>query len=276
MPVKSFKPTSDGVRFKTVLDYSVLSKVDPEKSLLAKLNRKGGRNSYGRITVRHRGGGHARKYRLIDFKRNKFEISGVVKTLEYDPNRSTHIALVQYPDGEKRYILAPLNLNVGDKVISSKEADIKPGNALPLTHVPVGTLVHNIEIYPGRGGQFVRSAGGYAQVMGKEGGYVQLRMPSGEMRKVPELCMATVGQLGNTDHENVKLGKAGRKRWLGIRPTVRGVAMNPVDHPLGGGEGRTSGGRHPCSPWGWPTKGYKTRKNKRTDKFIVRRRKAKK
>ncbi len=253
------------------------TKVAPEKSLLAPLNKKAGRNSYGRITVRHRGGGNRRKYRIIDFKRNKFDVEGTVKTIEYDPNRSAFIALVEYVDGEKSYILAPEGLKVGYKVISGENVDIWPGNALPLTSIPVGTFVHNIELYPGRGAQLARSAGNQAQLMAREDGYALLRLPSNELRKVPENCMATVGQVSNPDHFNVKIGKAGRKRNMGWRPTVRGSVMNPNDHPHGGGEGKSPVGRPgPVTPWGKPALGYKTRKHKKqSDKLIVRRRNGK-
>ncbi len=273
MAIKSYKPTTAGRRGMTVTDYSELSKVKPEKSLLEPLKKNAGRNSYGRITVRHRGGGERRKYRVIDFKRNKLDMNATVQTIEYDPNRSAFIALVQYEDGEKRYILAPNGLKVGDVVRSSADADIKPGNALALANIPVGTFIHNIELYPGKGAQLVRSAGNMAQLMGKEGGYALIRLPSGEMRKIPENCMATIGQVGNIDHVNVNIGKAGRKRHMGIRPHVRGSVMNPNDHPHGGGEGKSPIGRPaPVTPWGKPALGLKTRKNSRTDKFIVRRR----
>ncbi len=273
MPVKYYKPTSPGRRFMSVLVDPDLTKKEPERSLLEPLKKTGGRNVYGRVTARHRGGGHKRKYRIIDFKRDKFGIPAKVAAIEYDPNRSARIALLHYKDGEKRYIIAPLGLKVGDEVISGDLVDVKPGNTMPLKNMPLGTLVHNVEMRPGKGGQIVRSAGAAAQVMAKEGNYVQLRLPSGEVRMFHERCLATIGQVGNLDHENVSIGKAGRSRWLGRRPRVRGVAMNPVDHPMGGGEGRSSGGRHPCSPWGWPTKGYKTRKKKPSDAFIIRRRK---
>ena len=274
MPIKHYKPTTPGRRGMTVMDYSGLSKVAPEKSLLAPLDKKAGRNSYGRITVRHRGGGNRRKYRIIDFKRNKFDIPATVMTLEYDPNRSAFIALVEYEDGEKRYIIAPVGLKVGDKVISSTEADIKPGNALPLTHIPTGTFVHNVELYPGTGAQLARSAGNQAQLMAKEGKMALLRLPSGELRYVPVGCMASIGQVSNPEHENVNYGKAGRKRHMGWRPTVRGSVMNPCDHPHGGGEGKSPIGRPgPVTPWGKPTLGYKTRKkHKASDKFIAKRR----
>ncbi len=277
MAIKSYRPTTPGRRQMTVTDFSMLSKVEPEKSLLTPLKKSAGRNNTGRITVRHRGGGNRRKYRVIDFKRNKFDIPGVVKTIEYDPNRSAFIALVEYEDGEKRYILYPEDLRIGDTVISSRQADIKPGNALPLENIPVGTIIHNVELHPGKGGQLARSAGNQAQLMAKEGNYVLLRLPSGELRNVLATCMATVGQVGNTDHENVSIGKAGRTRHLGIRPTVRGSAMNPCDHPHGGGEGRSPIGRpSPVTPWGKPALGYKTRKkHNRNDQFIVKRRGAK-
>ncbi len=277
MAIKSYKPTTNGRRGMTVTDYSDLSKVKPERSLLEPKKKTAGRNSYGRITVRHHGGGERKKYRVIDFKRDKAGMDAKVLTLEYDPNRSAHIALVQYEDGEKRYIIAPNGLNVGDTVRAGADADIKPGNALPLMNIPVGTFIHNIELYPGKGAQLVRSAGNMAQLMGRENDKVLVRLPSGEMRYVPANCMATIGQVGNIDHENVHLGKAGRKRHMGVRPTVRGSVMNPNDHPHGGGEGKSPVGRpSPVTPWGKPTMGYKTRKKKnRTDKFIVKRRNAK-
>lgn len=266
------KPTSAGRRFQTVSDFSEITKTEPEKSLLRPLKKTGGRNNYGRRTARHLGGGHKRMYRVIDFKRDKVGVPAKVAAIEYDPNRSARIALLHYQDGEKRYILAPQDLKVGDEVISSPEADIKPGNALPLQNIPTGTMVHNVEMKPGKGGQIARSAGSAAQLMAKEGKYAHLKLPSGEVRMVPLDCKATIGQLGNAEHENISLGKAGRKRWLGKRPHTRGVAMNPVDHPLGGGEGKSSGGRHPCTPWGKPTKGYKTRKPKDSDRYIIKRR----
>ena len=277
MAIKVYKPTINSMRNKSVTDYSGLSKVAPEKSLLASLKKHSGRNSYGRITVRHRGGGNRRKYRVIDFKRQKFGVEGIVATLEYDPNRSAFIALVEYTDGEKAYIIAPEGLKVGDKGVAGPDADIKPGNALPLKNIPVGTFIHNIELYPGRGAQLARSAGNMAQLMAKENGMALLRLPSSELRNVPENCMATVGQVGNTDHENVKIGKAGRKRNMGWRPTVRGSVMNPNDHPHGGGEGKSPVGRPgPVTPWGKPALGYKTRKkHKQSDKLIVRRRNGK-
>lgn len=277
MPIINYKPTTPSRRNMSVTDYSGLSKVAPEKSLLAPLNKKSGRNSYGRITVRHRGGGNRRKYRIIDFKRQKFDVPGTVKTLEYDPNRSAFIALIEYQDGEKRYIIAPNGLKVGDTVVASPSADIKPGNALPLANIPTGTFIHNVELYPGKGAQLARAAGNMAQLMAKENNMALLRLPSGELRNVPVNCMATIGQVGNVDHENVKIGKAGRKRNMGWRPTVRGSVMNPCDHPHGGGEGKSPIGRPgPVTPWGKPTLGYKTRaKHNRSDKYIVKRRGAK-
>ncbi|HHP50877.1 MAG TPA: 50S ribosomal protein L2 [Moorella mulderi] len=274
MGIKKYKPTSPGRRQMTVIDYSVLTATEPYKPLVEPLKKSAGRNVRGCITVRHRGGGHKRLYRIIDFKRDKDGIPARVATIEYDPNRSAHIALLHYADGEKRYILAPEGLKVGDVVMSGPEADIKVGNALPLSHIPVGTFVHNIELTPGKGGQLARAAGTSAQVMAKEGGYVLLRLPSGELRKVREECRATIGQVGNVDWENITIGKAGRSRWLGIRPAVRGSAMNPVDHPHGGGEGKAPRGRHPVTPWGKLAHGVKTRKkNKPSDKLIVKRRK---
>ena len=275
MAIKVYKPTTNARRNSSVTDYSILSKVAPEKSLLAPLKKNSGRNSYGRITVRHRGGGNRRKYRIIDFKRQKFDVEGVVRTLEYDPNRSAFIALVEYTDGEKAYIIAPEGLKVGDKVMAGENADIKPGNALPLSAIPTGTFIHNVELYPGRGAQLARAAGNMAQLMAKENGMALLRLPSGELRNVPVNCMATVGQVSNPEHENVNIGKAGRKRHMGWRPTVRGSVMNPCDHPHGGGEGKSPIGRPgPVTPWGKPALGYKTRqKNKASDKYIVKRRK---
>ena len=274
MAIKTFKPTTASRRNMTVTDYSVLSRVKPEKSLLESKKKTAGRNSYGRITVRHHGGGNKQKYRIIDFKRDKMDMAATVLTLEYDPNRSAHIALVQYEDGEKRYIIAPVGLEVGAKVISSAEADIKPGNCLPLANIPLGTIIHNIELYPGKGAQLVRSAGSFAQLMAKEGAAAQVRLPSGEVRYIKLNCKATIGQIGNVDHENVQIGKAGRTRHMGIRPTVRGSVMNPNDHPHGGGEGKSPIGRPgPVTPWGKPALGYKTRKqNARTNKQIVKRR----
>ncbi len=277
MSIKVYKPTSNSRRNMSVTDYSELSKVAPERSLLEPLKNKSGRNNYGRITVRHRGGANRRKYRVIDFKRSKFDIPAEVVSLEYDPNRSAHIALIKYEDGVKSYILAPAGLKVGDKVMAGPDADIKPGNALPLINIPTGTIIHNVELYPGRGGQLARAAGNAAQLMAKEGEYALLRLPSGELRKVPATCMATVGQVGNLDHENVKIGNAGRKRHMGWRPTVRGSVMNPNDHPHGGGEGKSPIGRPgPVTPWGKPALGYKTRnKKKASNKMIVRRRNGK-
>ncbi|OQX86147.1 MAG: 50S ribosomal protein L2 [Candidatus Latescibacteria bacterium 4484_7] len=276
MAIKKFKPTTPASRYKTVTDYSVLTKKPPEKSLLVPVKKTGGRNNTGRITMRRMGGGHKRRYRIIDFKRDKFGVPAKVVSIEYDPNRSAFISLLHYADGEKRYILAPHGLKIGDTVVSGPDVDIQPGNSLPLEKIPTGIFVHNIELVRGRGGRMARSAGSYAQLMAKEGDYVMLRLPSGEIRMVRRDCYATVGQVSNIDHENVSYGKAGRSRWLGRRPKVRGVAMNPIDHPLGGGEGKSSGGRHPVTPWGKPTKGYKTRKKKKpSDKFIVHRRKKK-
>ena len=277
MAIKNYKPTTPGRRGMSVIDYTQLSKVAPEKSLLAPKNKKAGRNSYGRITIRHRGGGNRQKYRIIDFKRNKLDVAGTIMTLEYDPNRSAHIALVQYEDGEKRYIIAPAGLKVGDVITAGASADIKPGNALPLSSIPTGTFIHNVELYPGKGAQLARSAGVMAQLMGKENNLAMIRLPSGEMRYVPLNCMATIGQVGNVDHENVHIGKAGRTRHMGVRPTVRGSVMNPNDHPHGGGEGRSPVGRPgPVTPWGKPALGYKTRSTKNpTNKFIVKRRNSK-
>lgn len=273
MAVKKVKPTSPGRRFQEYSTFEEITTTTPEERLLRTINKKSGRNSYGRITCRHRGGGHRRHYRVIDFRRDKQGIPAKVATIEYDPNRSSRIALLYYADGEKRYILAPVNLKVGDAVMAGPDADIKPGNALPLGNIPLGTQIHNIELRLGKGGQIVRSAGAFAQLMAKEMPYALVKLPSGEVRKVLLKCMATIGQVGNVIHENLSMGKAGKTRWLGRRPKVRGVAMNPVDHPMGGGEGRSSGGRHPCSPWGTPSKGYRTRTNKTTNKFIVKRRK---
>lgn len=272
MALISRKPTSPGRRFQTATDFAEITRSEPEKSLVRPLKKSGGRNCHGRITCRYRGGGHKRRYRLIDFKRNKLEVPAKVASIEYDPNRTTRIALLHYVDGEKRYILAPQDLRVGDMVVSSATADIKPGNTLPLLNIPNGTLVHNVEMKPGKGGQMARSAGSAAQLMAKEGRQAHLKLPSGEVRMVPVDCRATIGRLSNVEQENVCLGKAGRKRWEGKRPHVRGVVMNPVDHPMGGGEGKSSGGRHPCTPWGVPTKGYKTRKPKASDRYIVKHR----
>lgn len=273
MAIKRYRPTSAGRRFMTVSAFDEITRSEPEKSLVTPLKKSGGRNNRGRITSRHIGGGHKRRYRLIDFKRDKRGVAARVSSIEYDPNRSANIALLTYLDGEKRYILAPKELKVGDVLAAGPDVEVRAGNALPLGQIPLGTLVHNVELQPGKGGQMARSAGVYAQLMAKEGDYAQLRLPSGEVRKVRVDCYATVGQVGNEEHENVSVGKAGRTRWRGIRPHVRGVAMNPIDHPHGGGEGRTSGGRHPVTPWGLPTKGKKTRNNKRTDQYVVRRRK---
>ena len=273
MAVKKVKPTSPGRRAQSYTSFDDITSTTPEKSLLRVIKKTGGRNVHGRITCRHRGGGHKRHYRVIDFKRDKTGIPAKVATIEYDPNRSSRIALLHYADGEKRYILAPVNLKVGDTVVSGPEADIKPGNTLPLINIPLGTHIHNIELHLGKGGQIVRSAGTYAQLMAKEGRYALIKLPSGEVRMVLSKCKATIGQIGNVMHENISLGKAGRKRWLGRRPKVRGVAMNPVDHPMGGGEGRSSGGRHPCSPWGVPSKGFKTRRKRKSSRLIVKKRK---
>ncbi len=272
MGVKEYKPTSAGRRFMSGLTFEEITKKEPEKALLVPKKKTGGRNHAGKITTRHIGGGHKKKYRIIDFKRDKFEIPGKVEGIEYDPNRSANIALISYADGEKRYIISPLGLKAGDTIIASTKPDteIKEGNSLPLKFIPLGTFVHNVEMKPGKGGQLARSAGNYAQLVAKEGDYGHIRLPSGGVRLINLSCMATIGQVGNIDHENITIGKAGKPRWQGIRPTVRGTAMNPVDHPLGGGEGRSKGGRHPCSPWGQLAKGMKTRKNKRTDKFIIK------
>jgi len=273
MALKQYNPTSPGRRFMTTLDFSDLDAKRPERSLSEPLKKSGGRNSKGRTTIWFRGGGHKRRYRVIDFRRDKRNVPAKVATIEYDPNRSARIALLHYADGEKRYILAPDGLKVGHAIVASDSADILPGNTLPLRAIPAGTMVHNIELRKGRGGQLVRSAGVAAQLVAKEGEYAQVKLPSGEVRQVHVECVATIGQVGNIDHKNVSFGKAGRRRWLGRRPHNRGVAMNPIDHPHGGGEGRTSGGRHPVTPWGKPTKGAKTRNNKRTQRFIVKRRK---
>ena len=272
MAIRRYKPTSPGRRFQTVSSFEEITSVEPERSLLRSASKSGGRNNNGRITSRRRGGGHKRRYRLVDFRRSKDGVPARVASIEYDPNRSARVALLHYVDGEKRYILAPAGLRVGESVMSGPQADIRPGNAMALSDMPLGMTIHNIELSPGKGGQLARSAGASAQLMAREGKYAQLRLASGEMRLVLVTCRATIGQVGNADHENISVGKAGRSRWLGRRPSVRGVAMNPVDHPHGGGEGKTSGGRHPVTPWGVPTKGYKTRRNKRTDRFIVRRR----
>jgi large subunit ribosomal protein L2 len=275
MGIRTYRPTSPGRRFFTASDFSEVTRDEPERGLLEPKPRTGGRNHYGRTTSRFRGGGHKKRYRVIDFKRNKTGIPARVAHIEYDPNRTARIALLHYADGEKTYILAPDGLRQGDTVISSRHADIRPGNCLPLLYIPAGTTIHNVEMRRGKGGQLVRSAGVAAQLMAKDGDYAQVKLPSGEVRKVHVLCRATVGQVSNVEHQNISLGKAGRTRWLGRRPHNRGVTMNPVDHPMGGGEGRTSGGRHPCSPWGQLSKGLKTRNNKRTDSMIVKHRKAK-
>jgi large subunit ribosomal protein L2 len=272
MAIRSYKPTSPGRRFQTIQDYAEITSAKPFKPLTENLKKSGGRNNHGEITVWWRGGGHRRLYRIIDFKRDKIGIPGKIVTVEYDPNRSARIALVQYADGEKRYILQPVGLKVGDSIVAGDAVDILPGNTLPLKNIPLGTQIHNVELRPGKGGQIARSAGSSVQLVAKDGPYASVKMPSGELRRINIECRATVGQVGNLEHENVSLGKAGRSRWLGKRPHVRGVAMNPVDHPLGGGEGKTSGGRHPVSPWGVPTKGFKTRNRKATDQFIITRR----
>jgi len=272
MPFRKLKPTSPGTRFQTVPIFDEITTQQPYKPLVEPLQSTGGRNNQGHLTSWWRGGGHKRMYRLIDFKRNKFDIPAKVTTIEYDPNRSARIALLTYADGEKRYILQPVGMKVGDTIVSGQNVDILSGNALPLKNIPLGTLLHNVELKPGKGGQIARSAGSSVQLVAKEGDYASVKMPSGEIRKINMECLATIGTVGNIDHENVSIGKAGRSRWKGIRPHVRGVAMNPVDHPLGGGEGKTSGGRHPVTPWGMPTKGYKTRNSKTTDRYIVQRR----
>ena len=277
MALKSYKPVTSSPRHLVLVDHSQLHKGKPVKKLTVGLTGKGGRNNFGRITARRRGGGHKRKYRLVDFKRRKFDVPAIVDRLEYDPNRTAFIALITYTDGEQSYILAPQRVAAGDSVISGERVDIKPGNAMPMNSIPIGTIVHNIEMKPGKGGQIARSAGTYAQIVGRDAGYVQLKLTSGEVRMVRGECMATVGAVSNPDQANIKIGKAGRKRWLGKRPSVRGVAMNPVDHPHGGGEGRTSGGRHPVTPWGKPTKGKRTRKKKNpSDRLIIRSRHARK
>jgi large subunit ribosomal protein L2 len=272
MALKTFKPKTQTRRGTILIDRKQLWTGPPVKALTEGLTSSGGRNNLGRITTRHHGGGHKRRYRQVDFKRRKFDVPGVVERLEYDPNRTAFLALVRYADGERSYILAPQRLKVGASVIAGLQADIKPGNAMPMKAIPVGTFLHNVELQAGKGGQIARAAGSYVQLVGKDRGFAQLRMASGEQRLVSAECMATIGAVSNPDNQNIKIGKAGRTRWKGIRPTVRGVAMNPIDHPLGGGEGRTSGGRHPVSPWGQPTKGYRTRRNKRTQKYILRRR----
>ena len=274
MGIKKYKPTSPGIRFQTGLTFEEITTREPLKALVQGTSKTGGRNNNGRITVRHRGGGHKRRFRVVDFKRDKTDVPGKVVNVEYDPNRSARLALINYADGDKRYIIWPQSLKVGDSVVAGDRVDIKPGNCLPLKNIPLGTMVHNVEMKIGKGGQIIRSAGAYGQLMAKEKGYVQVKLPSGEVRMILDRCRATVGQVGNVDHEKISLGKAGRTRLLGRRPKVRGVVMNPVDHPHGGGEGRTSGGRHPVTPWGVPTKGYKTRKRGKTsDRFILKRRK---
>jgi large subunit ribosomal protein L2 len=272
MPIRKYNPTSPGVRGKTSLTFDEITTSEPHRPLTENLHRSGGRNNHGELTSWWRGGGHKRLYRIIDFKRDKKDITATVSTVEYDPNRSARIALLTYADGEKRYILHPVGLKVGDTIVAGDNVDILPGNCLPLKNIPLGTTIHNVELRPGKGGQIARSAGSSIQLVAREADYASVRMPSGEIRKINVTCVATIGQVGNIDHENVSIGKAGRSRWLGKRPHVRGVAMNPVDHPLGGGEGKTSGGRHPVTPWGQPTKGYKTRRRKDTDRFIVQRR----
>jgi large subunit ribosomal protein L2 len=277
MGLKKYRPITAGTRFMTVNSFEEVTADQPYKPLTEEMRRSGGRNNRGRMTARHRGGGHKRRYRIIDFKRDKRAIPAVVETIEYDPNRSANIALLKYRDGERRYILAPLGLQVGDAIMAGDEAEVRPGNALPMARIPLGTFVHNVEMKPGKGGQLARGAGTAAQLMARERGYAILRLPSKEMRMVPQVCYATIGQVGNTDHENVTIGKAGKSRHRGRRPHVRGVAMNPVDHPMGGGEGKSSGGRHPCTPWGKPTKGYKTRRKRNpSDRLILRRRNVKK
>jgi large subunit ribosomal protein L2 len=276
MAIKRYKPTTPTLRYKTTSSFDEITKSKPEKKLASRLMRKGGRNNKGRITMRHRGGGHKRRYRIIDFKRDKFGIPAKVASIEYDPNRSARIALLNYADGEKRYVLWAVGVAVGDTLVAGPGSDIRVGNAMPLKEIPLGTEVHNVELTPGKGGQMARGAGTLVQVVAKEGKHAHLRMPSGEVRRARLECLATIGQVGNVEHDSLVSGKAGRTRWLGRRPKVRGVAMNPIDHPMGGGEGKSSGGRHPCSPWGMPTKGYKTRKRKASDRLIVRRRKKRK
>jgi len=275
MPVKSFKPTTPSLRFKTISTFEEVTKSKPERSLIVSLKKTGGRNNLGRVTCRHRGGGHKRAYRIIDFKRNKYDIPARVAAIEYDPNRSARIALLNYADGEKRYILAPVGLNVNDSILSSERTEIKIGNHLTLKNIPLGSTIHNIEMKIGKGGQLARSAGSYAQLVAKEGKYAQIKLPSGEVRMILLECRATLGQVGNTEFENINIGKAGKSRWLGRRPKVRGVAMNPIDHPMGGGEGKSSGGRHPCSPWGQLSKGKKTRGKKNSESLIIKKRKTK-
>src|SRR5918999_6493672 len=272
MPIRKYKPTSAGARFRTVQTFDEITTNDPKKPLPETLKATGGRNNHGELTSWWSGGGHKRLYRTIDFRRDKKDIPGKISTIEYDPNRSARIALISYADGEKRYILQPAGIKVGDTIVAGDKVDILPGNCLPLKHIPLGTQIHNVELRPGKGGQIARSAGSSVQLVAREGEYASVKLPSGEIRKILVDCVATIGQIGNLDHENISIGKAGRSRWLGKRPHVRGVAMNPVDHPLGGGEGKTSGGRHPVTPWGQPTKGFKTRHRKTTDRFIVQRR----
>jgi large subunit ribosomal protein L2 len=275
MAIKRYKPKTPTLRYRTTSGFDEITRTRPESSLVTALKKTGGRNNRGRITIRYRGGGHKRLYRIIDFRRDKFGIPARVASIEYDPNRSARIALLNYADGEKRYVLAPLGLGVGSTVVSGPGSDIRVGNALPLKEIPLGTEVHNVEMTAGKGGQLARGAGTFVQLVAKEGDYAHLKLPSGEVRLTRLECLATIGQVGNVEHENITSGKAGRTRWLGRRPRVRGVAKNPIDHPMGGGEGKSSGGRHPCSPWGWPTKGYRTRRRKSTDKFIVRKRRKK-
>jgi len=272
MPLKTFRPITPSQRYKSVADFSEITTDKPVRALTEKKSEKGGRNNRGRVTMRYRGGGHKRKYRIVDFRRDKENIPARVATIEYDPNRSARIALLNYVDGERRYSIVPLGVKVGDKLVTSADADVRPGNCMPLKNVPLGTSVHSVELFPGRGSKVARAAGAMCQLLAREGEYAQLRLPSGEVRKFHVDCKCVIGQVGNLEHENIVIGKAGRNRWLGIRPHVRGVAKNPVDHPMGGGEGKSSGGRHPCSPWGQPAKGYKTRRNKASTKFIVRRR----
>jgi large subunit ribosomal protein L2 len=273
MPLKTFRPVTPTLRYKTVADFAEITRDKPVKSLTEPIREKGGRNNQGRTTMRYRGGGHKRRYRIVDFRRDKQGIPAKVASIEYDPNRSARVALLNYVDGERRYMVAPLGMKVGDKIVTAVDADVRPGNCMPLKSVPLGTAVHSVELFPGRGAKVARAAGVQCQLLAKEGDYAQVRLPSGEVRKFHVACKCVIGQVGNLEHENVVIGKAGRNRWLGIRPHVRGVAKNPVDHPMGGGEGKSSGGRHPCTPWGKPTKGYKTRRNKASAKWIVRRRK---
>jgi large subunit ribosomal protein L2 len=273
MPLKTFRPITPTLRFKSVSDFAEITTDRPVKALTEPIREKGGRNNQGRVTMRYKGGGHKRRYRVVDFRRDKTGIPARVATVEYDPNRSARVALLNYADGERRYMVAPAGIKVGDKLVTAHDADVRPGNCMPLSSVPLGTAVHSVELFPGRGAKVARAAGVQCQLLAKEGDYAQLRLPSGEVRKFHVSCKCVIGQVGNLEHENVVIGKAGRSRWMGIRPHVRGVAKNPVDHPMGGGEGKSSGGRHPCTPWGKPTKGYKTRRNKQSSKWIVRRRK---